>query len=269
MLDARLAVHRTDLDRAELGVRANVVPEVRVVLHHAGVDHELDLALVVLPVAIGRRDTDARERAEDRRACRSQPGAVGAPERRVGAERQQDRDVHAHAVGDVDRLVGVVEPDVDVLAEDDLLARDEAQRADEVAVAGPGDDPLVLPHREGMRARRADHQVLASCGLVDLPAQRSQLVAGLDGVRARIGRDLQDRLHELRLDLAVRRVLEERLDRVHQVERPGVADHQLLFDADRVARPGEVVLHSAASITVDPYTQERPNRRMEPWLLPN
>src|SRR5438045_6073080 len=48
VLDARLAVHRADLDRAELRVRADVVPEGRVVLDHTGVDHELDLELVVV-----------------------------------------------------------------------------------------------------------------------------------------------------------------------------------------------------------------------------
>ena len=36
--------------------------------------------------------------------------------------------MHAHPVGHVDRLVGIVEPDVHVHAEDQLLARDEAQR---------------------------------------------------------------------------------------------------------------------------------------------
>jgi hypothetical protein len=61
--------------------------------------------------------------------------------------------MHAHAVGDVDRLVRVVDADVYVHAEDQLLARDEAQRRDELAVARAGDDPLVLPHRERMGAR--------------------------------------------------------------------------------------------------------------------
>ena len=61
--------------------------------------------------------------------------------------------MHAHPVGDVDGLLGVVDADVDVHPEDDLLARDEAQRADEVAVARARDDPLVLPHRERVRAR--------------------------------------------------------------------------------------------------------------------
>ena len=83
----------------------------------------------------------------------SRPVAVAAPERRVRAEREQHGDVDAHPVGDVDRLVGVVDADVDVHAEDELLARDEAQRGDEVAVARARDDPLVLPHRERVRAR--------------------------------------------------------------------------------------------------------------------
>ena len=89
--------------------------------------------------------------------------------------------MHAHAVGDMDRLVRVVQADVHVLAEDDLLARDEAQRADQVAIARARDDPLVLPHRERVRPGRADHQVAARSRLVDLPAQRPQLLPGLDG----------------------------------------------------------------------------------------
>ena len=57
--------------------------------------------------------------------------------------------MHPHPVGDVDRLVGVVDPDVHVQAEDDLLARDEPQRLDEFAVARRGGDPLVLQRASG------------------------------------------------------------------------------------------------------------------------
>ncbi len=42
----------------------------------------------------------------------------------------------AHPVRDMDRLLRVVDPNVHVHAEDQLLAGDEAQRRDEVAVAG-------------------------------------------------------------------------------------------------------------------------------------
>ena len=184
-------------------MRADVVPEVGVVLHHAASDHELDLALPVVPVPVRRRHADARELPEDRRARRLQAGPVAAPERRVRAQREQHGHVDAHAVGDVDRLVGVVHADVDVHAEDQLLARDEAQRGDEVAVARARDDPLVLPHRERMRARRADRQAAVRGRLAHLGAQQAQLLAGLAGRRARLGRDLEHGLHELGLDVAV------------------------------------------------------------------
>ena len=70
-------------------------------------------------------------------------------------------------------------PDVDVQAEDDLLARDEAQRLDQVAVARAGGDALVLPQRERVRAGRADREVALGGDLGDLAAQAAQLRAGL------------------------------------------------------------------------------------------
>jgi hypothetical protein len=143
-------------------------------------------------------------------------------------------------------LVGIVDPDVHVHAEDQLLARHEAQRRDQVAVAGPGDDPLVLPHRERVGPGRADRQVLPRRRLADLRAQCPQLLAGLHRVRARVGGNLEHRLHQLGLDLTRRRRLEQALDRVDQLERLGVEDHQLLLDPDRVGRSDEFVLHRAA-----------------------
>src|SRR5215218_1631363 len=47
VLDVGLGVHRADLDGAEARVRADVVPEVGLVGHHARVDHEADPVLVV------------------------------------------------------------------------------------------------------------------------------------------------------------------------------------------------------------------------------
>jgi hypothetical protein len=168
----------------------------------------------------------------------------------VGAQREEHRHVHAHPVGDVDRLVGVVDADVDVHPEDELLTGHEAQRRDEVAIARPGDDPLVLPHREGVRPGGADAEAATGGGGADLVAQRAQLAAGLDGVRARLRRDLEHRLHELRLDLAGLRiavrgaaVLEQGLDRVDERVALGVDDHHLLLDTDREARAREVVVH--------------------------
>ena len=249
VLDVRLRVHRADLDRAEVRVRPHVVPEPGVVLHHAGVDHEADPALVVRPAVVVRRDADARELAEDRHPGRGQAGVVAAPERRVGAEGEQDRHVHAHPVGDVDRLLGIVEPDVDVQPEDDLLARDEAQLVDEVAIARRGGDPLVLPARQRVRAGRADAQLLVLGDVVNLTSQRPQRGRGLAHVRARIGRDLEHGLHQFRLDLAVGRVLDQILDGVDQRVARRIQDHQLLLDPDRVRGAAELRLHVGAYST--------------------
>ena len=123
--------HDPDLDRPEARVRAHVVPEVRVVLHDAAGDHELDLR-ARSPPSRGRSGgipTRGNARKIGVRVD-TRPGRVGAPERRVGAQREQHGQVDAHPVGDVDGLVGVVDADVDVHPEDELLARDEAQRGD-------------------------------------------------------------------------------------------------------------------------------------------
>ena len=87
-----------------------------------------------------------------------------------------------HAVGHVDGLVGVVDGDVHVHAEDELLARHEAQGGDQLAVARARDDPLVLPHRERVGARRADGQAAPGGGAAHLSAQPAQLLARLRGV---------------------------------------------------------------------------------------
>ena len=92
--------------------------------------------------------------------------------------------VHAHPVGHVDGLVGVVHAHVHVDAEDDLLARHELEARDQVAVARPRDDPLVLPERERVRAGGADRQAVLLGHLVHRPPQGAQLGARLDGVAA-------------------------------------------------------------------------------------
>ena len=61
--------------------------------------------------------------------------------------------MHPHAVRDVDRLVGVVDADVHVEAEQQLLARDEAEHVDDLAVAVALHDALVLPVRERVGRR--------------------------------------------------------------------------------------------------------------------
>ena len=87
----------------------------------------------------------------------------------------------------MDRFLRVVDPDVHVHAEDQLLAGDEPQRRDQIAVARAGDHALVLPHREGVGSGRSDPQVLAGRRLGHLLAERSQLLCSHGRARAGIG----------------------------------------------------------------------------------
>ena len=85
-----------------------------------------------------------------------------------------------------------------------------------------------------MGAGGADHQAHAVGDVAHAaPQRRASCAAGLGDVRARRGRDLEHRLHQLRLDLAgdvVGHRVEDLLDRLRQLQRLGVADHQLLLD---------------------------------------
>ena len=75
-------------------------------------------------------------------------------------------------------------------------------------------------------------------------AQCPELLTRFDRIAARIGRDLEHGFHQLGLDLPGGCRLEQSLDRVDELERLGVENHQLLFDADREGRAAEPVFHA-------------------------
>ena len=133
-----------------------------------------------------------------------------------------------------------------VLAEDQLLPGHEAKRRHQVAVARPGHDALVLPHREGVGAGRADREAVVARGARRDPPQLAQLRAGLARRLAGGRGDLEHRLHQLGLHVArsLGDGLEHGLDAVDELERLGIDDHELLFDPQRVARAREPVLHA-------------------------
>ncbi len=74
------------------------------------------------------------------------------------------------AVDDLDRLVRVVDRDVDVHPEDQLAPRDVLELVDERVVAILRRDPLPLEEAERMRACRADAQTLAAGDVADVAA---------------------------------------------------------------------------------------------------
>ena len=79
--------------------------------------------------------------------------------------------MHEQAVHHLDRLLGVVDRDVHVHAEDQLAARDVLQLVDELAVAVARGDPLALEEAERVRARRAEAAALGARDLGDVAAE--------------------------------------------------------------------------------------------------
>ena len=141
---------------------------------------------------------------------------------------------------------------MDVGAEDQLLEGDVAELVDQLVVAGPIDDPLVLPARKGV-GPGSRHQEAALLGdLGDGVPQHPQLLARAAHVRARGGRHLQHRLQQLGLHLALqlrRDRGEDRLDLVREVEAVGVEEHQFLLDPDRERGAVEVVFEHLNAVT--------------------
>src|SRR2546430_8927544 len=98
-------------------------------------------------------------------------------------------------------------------------------------------DPLALEEAERVRAGRTDAHSLLARDPRHVGAQLPQLVLDL-GRRAADGRgDLQNRLHQLRIDaalvLAAVRGFEDGLDVLDEVERLAVEQHVLLLEPDR------------------------------------
>ena len=138
-------------------------------------------------------------------------------------------------------LSGSSTPDVHVDAEDDLLARHELEAGDQVAVARARHDPLVLPQRERVRAGRADRQPAllrppAAPSAAARAAARPPRACCFTGVVAISQTDsISSGLTSPSVGTSLE-IREQPLDRVGEIERLPIHDHELLLDAERVTR---------------------------------
>ena len=105
------------------------------------------------------------------------------------------------AVDDLDRLLGVVDRDVDVEPEDQLAPRHVLHLVDQVPVAVTGGDPLPLEEAEGMRPRGSHAQFVLARDPGHVRPQTPQLAVDVAGGPTDGRRDLQHRLHQLRVDV--------------------------------------------------------------------
>ena len=87
-------------------------------------------------------------------------------------------------VHDLDRLLRVVDGDVDVHPEDQLAAGDVLQLIDQLPVAVLGRDPLALEQAEGVRPGGADPEPLVARDPADVAAQLAELGVDVGGLLA-------------------------------------------------------------------------------------
>ena len=234
-------------------MQADVPPDVRVVRDAAGLLELPDDLGVVGVVAEARRRARAGEGGEDHLPARGEAGRLAAPEGRARREREQRGEVREQPVHDLDRLLGLVDGDVDVQPEDQLAPRDVLELVDEMPVAVASSDALALEQRERVRPGRADAHALLGGDAGHVGAQLAQLVVDLGRRAADRRGDLEHGLHQLGVDARLELVAlgrgEHGLDVLDEVERLAVEQHVLLLDAERVGLAGaEVVVEHAAAL---------------------
>ena len=125
------------------------------------------------------RHPDPGERLEQRGPRRAQAGVAALPERRVGGQGQQQRQVGPHPVEQADAGLGVGDADVHVQREGGLAPRQLAHGVvDRVVAVSAGQDGLV-PHGERVGARAGAAQLRGA------PARRRACGAGAAAPRRR------------------------------------------------------------------------------------
>ena len=165
-------------------------------------------------------------------------------------------------IDDLDRLLRVVDGDVHVHPEDELAASDVLQLVDQGAVPVLRGDPLPLEEAEGMRAGRSHAQALVPSDAGDVARKVVSALIHITRCPAHRGRDLEDRLHELRVYLRLELVPadrgHDRVDVLHEIERGRVEELVLLLDAERVrVTAAGVIDHALRRRSLEPRDRGR------------
>ncbi len=145
-----LVDRRTDVGHPEFqgfGVRAGTgVPvDFRRVGNHPDIDKGRDEVVILGAGCENLRQTGHRPAREELGPVRRVAGLGAEPERRAGGQCDHGRQPGATAVHDMDRVIATGDPDVNVAAEDDLLARQLLEIFVQLMVSLLGRELLALP----------------------------------------------------------------------------------------------------------------------------
>lgn len=225
-----------ELDRLKTRRRANIPVDLRPVRDGPRRLERRDQIVEVGPGRERLRGARRRPTAPHLRPETRIPRVGPKPVGRVRSERQHHREPRAAAVHDLDRGVSIADPDVDVAAEDQLLAGELCVVLCHFYVARFGRHFLRAPVRERMRARGRDSASVALGRRDDLPAKSRELRTHLGDRSGDCGADLDLREVVLELHGVAHRILRGRQNQMRPREefsRRRVDDLVLLFDTDR------------------------------------
>ena len=237
--EARLRVHRPELDRAEPRVRADVPPQECVVGGVAGLQPGLDVGLVLGPAGERGRDDGAREAAEELRAGAREAGVPPVPVRGVGGEPLQHGQVGAQPGADADRALRVGHADVHVQRTGGRAAHEPAHRGGDRLVA-------LARHVRRLAERRVGVDAAADQGRARLAHARPHRTQRGDRLGG-IARDRRGGLDLGLVDVGLGDLAESRqqlADAMGERERVRVDQQQLLLHAEGERLPAaEGVVH--------------------------
>src|SRR5262245_46301390 len=233
-----LGVADPDLDSRIGEVRPDAPPELRVLVDRSRLVQRPDVCLELGPGAVGVGNAAAREHAGEDLGAGGVEAAVDAlDDRRACRQREQVREERPQPVVDGDRPVGSPDPDVHVQAEGVVPPDDVAEQLVVPAVVRRVDDALVLPAAPGVCADRAERDPEDGCQRRQLGAALAHPLRDLCETGTRTCADL---------DLACDQLADEvlvhggaggcrlhLLEPVHQRQRLGVEERELLLDRDR------------------------------------
>ena len=114
LVDLRRRVAHAELDGRIEGMRPQIPPDLLPVVDALCAHEQLDVVLVLVPGRELRRDASAREALPHDLAVRLEAGVAGEPERARGRDGEEVRQEVARLVHDLDALLAVGDPDVDV-----------------------------------------------------------------------------------------------------------------------------------------------------------
>ena len=235
-----LRIHDPDLDGSEPGLGTNVPPQKGRLGQGADANLKIDGLDPFVVGPVSPRHARPRKGLEENRPRRGESRVPATPERRVAGEGEEQWEMDAQPVVEVNRPLGVRYPDVHMERERRLPRGEVPHGPLDQLITARGGDLHLCPHRHGVRCRPSRSQAEPSERMYELGTQGAELRDRRTHRVVRIGRQLNRGLMRLGADLVPQRsgqFTEHVVDSLRQRPPPlGVDQHHLFLDADAIGQ---------------------------------